>query len=940
MLSSSPQSAAHALRPPHGLSGARLEVPSSPTLAYHDGEISPSFDASFASSMSISSQERQQPTPLPAHVRSHKASLPSSPVVAMDISPAPAPVAGPSASASSRGMLRAPAPRPPLFARPHSQPVVSTDSLSIDPAPPVSAPSNNGHPFLKSLFNAQKSAPPGQTTFAPVGPLSVSRPASPTAGGSASRSSLDAPSTKTTRLLPLRPNLTHYATVPPSESDKLRPPFAKTAFEYRASSDGLDGQTVIPPPRRLDISARSVSQGSASGSTSRGILQPSWSKPQRQTAPAGQLAPPQIAPVKRHSDPMLPKARQAPESSPFRMEVDGESPAPGLRSPIALRPPGQHRSVSDSAASPSANRLLVADDVDSSPGSEGDRSGASDRLADMFGCSPGDHLSPIPQSRKRVLEQENSPTPAAASPTASILGTLGGPTRRPFEKSATTTSLGALRVRRQRSAVGLNSRPVLTAFESIAPPATAAVESFSMFNTAKRQATQALDGKPAPAPPLLRPSRRSNSVADSSFLGSSSSGSSSSGSGGPKFRDSMPGVLGTRDTNIPNESPRHLGPRTSISAMDPNYLCANSAARKAAAGLSPEAGSPIAGFRQQEAKGKALPCHGVKEDGLMRISPKTLHELQSGMYREGIKEFLIIDCRFDYEYEGGHIQGAINLSELADIEGRLLNGPSPPEPSTSETPGPEGKTVLIFHCEFSAKRAPTSAKHLRNQDRLRNVAAYPNIYYPEVYILKGGYEAFYRSYPERCVGGYVVMDNPDHCVKRSLNLNKFRDQKRQFNRASSFTFGQAQHASMMLRTAEATGAAAAANGYGRSRRPVSSSAYSQKPLELPGFEFPIASKKSSLAAAPRDGNSTAVTPSAVAASTAGLSITEEDHEGDSSFGTNGSSPGGPAGGSPCPPSSKMGTRPSLKLGSGGTALFQRKGLERAATSSVLTFSRR
>lgn len=523
-------------------------------------------------------------------------------------------------------MLRAPAPRPPLFARPHSQPVVSTDSLSIDPAAPVLAPSNNGHPFLKSLFKAQKSAPPDQTTFAPVGPLSVSRPASPTAGGSASRSALDAPSTKTTRLLPLRPNLNHYATVPPSESDKLRPPFAKTAFEYRAGSDGLDGQAVIPPPRRLGTSARSVPQGSASDSTSRGVLQPRSKPPQRQTAPAGQLAPPQIAPVKRHSDPMLSNARQAPESSPFRMEVDGESPAPGLRSPIALRPPGQHRSASDSAASPSANRLLVADDVDSSPGSEGDRSGASDRLADMFGCSPGDYLSPIPQSRKRVLEQENSPTPAAASPTASILGTLGGPTRRPFEKSATTTSLGALRVRRQRSAVGLNSRPVLTAFESVAPPATAAVESFSMFNTAKRQATQALDGKPAPAPPLLRPSRRSNSVADSSFLGSSSSGSSSSGGGGggAKYRDSMPGVLGTRDTNIPNESPRNLGPRTSISAMDPNYLCANSAARKAAAGLSPEAGSPIAGFRQQEAKGKALPCHGVKEDGLMRISPKTV----------------------------------------------------------------------------------------------------------------------------------------------------------------------------------------------------------------------------------------------------------------------------------------------------------------------------
>ncbi|GAA5871705.1 hypothetical protein JCM3774_003023 [Rhodotorula dairenensis] len=934
MLSSSPQSAAQTLRPPHGLSGARLEVPSSPTVAYHDGEISPSFDASFASSMSISSHERHQPTPLPAHVRSPPVRAPSSPVVAMDISPAPVPVAGPSGSTSVRN-LRAPAPRPPLFARPHSQPVVSADALSVDTAASAAA-SSSSHPFLKSLFKAQRSAPPEQTTFAPIGPLSVSRSTSPNREGSSSRSFPEASKAKTKRLQPLRPTLAHFATVPPSEADKLRRPFAQTAFEYRAGADGGDGGDGQPlatiPPRRLDMSARSVSQGSGS----RGALQPSWHKPQRQTAPAGQLAPPQVEPLKRRSDPSLMAAKRIPESSPFRMEVDGESPAPGLRSPITLRPPGQHRSVSDSAASPSANRLLVADDVDSSPASEGDRSGASDRLADMFGCSPGDHLSPIPQSRKRVLEQENSPTPAAASPNASILGTLGGPTRRPFEKSATTTSLGALRVRRQRSAVGLNNRPVLPSLDSLPPPATAAVESFSMFNNAKRQATQALDGKPAPAPPLLRPSRRSNSVADSSFLCSSSSGSSSSA----KYRDSMPGVLGTRDTNIPYESPRRPGPRTSISTMDATYLCANSAVHKAAVGLSPEAGSPIAGFRQQEAKGKALPCHGVKEDGLMRISPKTLHELQSGMYREGIKEFIIIDCRFDYEYEGGHIQGAINLSELADIEGRLLNGPNPPEPSTSEAPSREGKTILIFHCEFSAKRAPTSAKHLRNQDRLRNVAAYPNIYYPEVYILKGGYEAFYRSYPERCVGGYVVMDNPDHCVKRSLNLNKFRDQKRQFNRASSFTFGQAQHASTMLRTAEATGAVAAMNGFGRSRRPTSTSCYPKQPLELPGFEFPIVSNKQSLAATgDAISTSASATAAAVAASTAGLSITEEDHEGDSSFGTNGSSPGGPAGGSPCPPSSKMGVRPTLKLGSGGTALFQRKGLERAATSSVLTFSR-
>lgn len=178
------------------------------------------------------------------------------------------------------------------------------------------------------------------------------------------------------------------------------------------------------------------------------------------------------------------------------------------------------------------------------------------------------------------------------------------------------------------------------------------------------------------------------------------------------------------------------------------------------------------------------------------------------------------------------------------------------------------------------------------------------------------------------------MDHPEHDAKRSLNLNKFRDQKRQFNRASSFTFGQAQHASTLLRAADAAGAMSSTSGFARSRRPLSSSAFtsSRSSLEPSGFQFPHGSKKAA-------SSSTACASAAsVAASTATLSITEEDHEGDSSFGTNGSSPGGPAGGSPCPPSSKMGARPSLKLGTGGAMLYSRRmGLERAATASILTF---
>ncbi|GAA5896270.1 hypothetical protein JCM8208_001830 [Rhodotorula glutinis] len=943
MLSSSPRPDVPSLVAAHGLhhAAAPLLAPSSPTAAYHDGEISPSFDASFASSMSITSDERgvHHLSPLPSHLRPRIPA--SSPVDAMDISPAPAPQQ-PVASSSTR--TRAPAPRPLLFQRPHS----STAALPLTAAP---TSNKDDHPFLKSLFKAEKSAPPSQTTFAPVAPLAIPRSSSPDDFRRPALKPFPSSSSSTTapRAGPSRPGLLHCATVPPSNADKLRPPFQKTAFEFRASSDGLEGVPVVAH----DLKGKSTAPLRPATGRTRSALPPSWSK--RQTAPVGGLAPPPMGPPKRKSDSCLPSMMtmrhraEAVESSPFRMDVDGESPDRDhrLSSPVKLRAPGHPRSVSDSRVSGTGVGAGYVSDAcassSSSPGSDVDRSGADERLADMFGQSPGDNLSPIPQSRKRFLEQENSPTPA--SPTPLALGHLGGgaslgaaATRRAFEKAASTASL-PLRVRRQRSAAVL--RPSLNTFASLGP-ATATGDSFN-----KRHATQAEDGKPA-AVPMLRASRRSNSVADPSFLcggataPSSASSSLSSGLGlGPALLARDPNVM------VDLESPDVCLPLDGCV----DYLTAGSRRVGASVdlgkqpGVSPEAASPIAGFRKQEAKGKALPCFGVKEDGLMRITPRTLSELQSGMYRDGVKEFIIVDCRFDYEYDGGHIDGAINLSELADIEARLLNAANPPQPSTSDCAPRDGKTVLIFHCEFSAKRAPTSAKHLRNQDRQKNFAAYPNIFYPELYILQGGYEAFFKAYPERCLGGYVVMDHPEHDAKRSLNLNKFRDQKRVFNRASSFTFGQAQHASALMRSHEAGLGKAATAGYAKARRPVSGGTFlSRQALEPTGFQFPRPSKSGAASgggggggnSSSSGGSSSAQAAAGVSASTAALSITEEDHEGDSSFGTNGSSPGGPAGGSPCPPSSKMGARPVFKLGG---MLHPRRGLERAATASVLTFSR-
>jgi len=48
-------------------------------------------------------------------------------------------------------------------------------------------------------------------------------------------------------------------------------------------------------------------------------------------------------------------------------------------------------------------------------------------------------------------------------------------------------------------------------------------------------------------------------------------------------------------------------------------------------------------------------CHNPD---LNSISNHTLSEL----IKSGKQNYLIIDCRFEYEYNGGHIFGAINLN--------------------------------------------------------------------------------------------------------------------------------------------------------------------------------------------------------------------------------------------------------------------------------------
>ncbi|PLW56472.1 hypothetical protein PCANC_04808 [Puccinia coronata f. sp. avenae] len=211
--------------------------------------------------------------------------------------------------------------------------------------------------------------------------------------------------------------------------------------------------------------------------------------------------------------------------------------------------------------------------------------------------------------------------------------------------------------------------------------------------------------------------------------------------------------------------------------------------------------SPVGiAFSEKERAGKILPCHKVSSDGLMRISPETMDRLLEGAYDDQISTKMIIDCRFGYEYDGGHIREAINVHDKEAAEQMLLQGAlfkgghrDVPIPSESGKPDPNGETkkvLLVFHCEYSAMRAPTVAKYLREQDRHMNMTHYPALHYPEIYILEGGFAKFFAHSPHHCNGTYVRMDDPTYRTDRQTDLNLFRNRESVFTRTKSYTYGE------------------------------------------------------------------------------------------------------------------------------------------------------
>jgi len=87
--------------------------------------------------------------------------------------------------------------------------------------------------------------------------------------------------------------------------------------------------------------------------------------------------------------------------------------------------------------------------------------------------------------------------------------------------------------------------------------------------------------------------------------------------------------------------------------------------------------------------------HDLKE-----ISAATLVDLLDGKFNVN---YTLIDCRYPYEYDGGHVRGALNLYTEAQVYKQYFEdrGGRKRNPSSLAE-----REVLIFHCEFSVERGP------------------------------------------------------------------------------------------------------------------------------------------------------------------------------------------------------------------------------------------
>lgn len=99
-----------------------------------------------------------------------------------------------------------------------------------------------------------------------------------------------------------------------------------------------------------------------------------------------------------------------------------------------------------------------------------------------------------------------------------------------------------------------------------------------------------------------------------------------------------------------------------------------------------------------------LPSIDGRHQDLRSISVQTMASLLRGEHDNSVASYRIIDCRYPYEFEGGHIRGAENLYTQEQIINHLVNAKT--EAPKVDADGVVLRNIIVFHCEFSSERGP------------------------------------------------------------------------------------------------------------------------------------------------------------------------------------------------------------------------------------------
>ncbi|CAL6104184.1 Rhodanese-like_domain-containing protein [Hexamita inflata] len=126
-------------------------------------------------------------------------------------------------------------------------------------------------------------------------------------------------------------------------------------------------------------------------------------------------------------------------------------------------------------------------------------------------------------------------------------------------------------------------------------------------------------------------------------------------------------------------------------------------------------------------------------------------------------DIILVDCRWNFEYDGGHIHSATNYNDAQKMRNDLVV-----EKLLSLNPD----TDIIFYCEFSQVRAVKMSDYLCKIDSIYN----KDPQFSKIYVLDGGYSKFFEEYPElSTTGRYVTEKTREYelYVSKYSNFGKY-----------------------------------------------------------------------------------------------------------------------------------------------------------------------